>query len=286
MPALFSFDTTRRAGVTWHVMKATDTDIPEPRCVDLWEQAYPDEPELHPFWRYGVNNQDGEALAVWRALAWAITDAPLRAVIPRFDRDHVADYLGVARNDVAFIDWEYEVNYESESFDDADKGFMPARSSVPIRPAPTEWERQHISKAGLFRLHGLNELHRVDTGVSFDVASELSLFGLRGTEFSDLQSALSGPNRPALADLLGDTGVMAHQTVVRDRFLGHCSYFGIASNRDVSVRLDELARTFQHRGDRYCTNYRPSGSFQDFVAAMEDLLLPVAAAPNPVLPLP
>lgn len=273
-------------GVTWHVMTAADADIPDPRCRGLWEEEYPDESDLNPFWRYGVNNQDGEALAVWRALAWAITEAPLRAVIPRFDRDHVADYLGVPRDEVAFVDWEYEVNYESAPFELADKGFVPARSSIPIRPEPTAWERQHLDKAGLFRLKGLNELHRVDTGVSFDVASEVSLFGLPGLSFAEVQAALSGPERPVLADLLGDAGVLAHLTTVRDRFLGHHSYFGIASRRDLSSELEELTRLYQDRWKRYYIDDEPPASFADFVAAMEDLLSPVDGSPNPVLPRP
>jgi hypothetical protein len=223
---------------------------------------------------------------VWRAVAWAITDAPVRAAIPRYDRDQVAAYLGMPREQTAFIRWEYELDYESAPFDVADHGFVPARSAIPTCPAPSDWERRHRDLAGVFPVQTLNTLHRIDAAISFDVASEMSLIGLTDRSFADLQDCLNGQDAPLLADLLGNVGVFAHLTVVRDRFLGHHTYFAVASKRDLSESLDVLAQHYGDQWARYRAEMPAQSSFQDFVAAMERLLAPAARPSDPPLPRP
>lgn len=274
MAGLFEFERYGQGGLIWHVVTADD-ELAGPCWPGLWEQTYPDRDDGHnPYWRFGVNNADGEVLAMWRALAWVITDAPVRAVLPHYDRDHVASYLSVDRARLAFIRWQYEIDYETFPFPDANHGFVPARSSIPMSPPPTDWERAHKHLAALFPVSGLDMLHRIDAAISFDVASEMSVLGIAEHSFADLQGLLLSDNRPDLADVLGENGVLAHLTIVRDRFLGHHSYLAIAAKRDLSTTLDSLNAAYTTKWHQFQEETKRIESFDDFANAVEQLVAP------------
>jgi hypothetical protein len=270
---LLDFDVSTDGDVVWHVVTASDESAFGPLWPGLWEGPWPEEESgLSPWDRFAINNQDGEPLALWRAFAWAMTSAPLRVALPRYDRDQVAQCLRAAREDVALVRWEYSIDYESHPFAAANKGFEPARSSIPIHPEPDAWERGHRDFAGLFDVPDLATLHTIDIGVSFDVASELSLFGVADASFAALQKRLSGLGQPSLSEVLGEDDTFAHLTVVRDRFIGHHSYLALAARRDQSAKVEHLVRVFSERWDAYCQDVGSLETHQEFADAMEWLL--------------
>jgi hypothetical protein len=246
VPALFEFELFQQGGLLWHVVTAGDGELAAPCWPGLWEQTYPQD-DRNPIWRFSVNNADGEILAVWRALAWTITNAPVQAVLPRSYRDQVASRLSVDRERLAFIRWEYEIDCESFPFPAANHGFVPAQSCIPISPVPTDWQMRHKDLAALFPASSLNMLHQVDAEISYGVESEMSVLGVTGRTFADLQNMLLADHPPDLADVLGRDGVLAHLTIVRDTFFGHHSYLAIASERDLSATLDSLNETYTSR---------------------------------------
>ena len=62
------FDHEHRDGLHVYVARPTEAELPGPAWTGLWERDYPEEPHRNPWRRYAINNNDGEALAVWRAL--------------------------------------------------------------------------------------------------------------------------------------------------------------------------------------------------------------------------
>jgi hypothetical protein len=286
VPGLFEFETHEADGLLWYVLSAGDEDTGKPCWPGLWEMPFEVDSRVNPFWRFGINNEDGEILALWRAFAWELTGPALRIALPRYDRDHVAAYLGLEKTELTFVRWEYEVNYESFPFPAANGGFVPARSCIPIRPAPTEWELQHKDLAALIVVGSLNVLNRIDNGLSFDVASEMSLIGATEADLVGLQDSLSTSERPELREILGSRGVLVHLTIVRDRFLGHHSYLAVTSRRDLSSQIDSLNRDFAARWARYQDRVPQLASFQDFCDAVDEMLTPPGSARGEILPWP
>lgn len=273
---MLSFETFRQDDLLWHVVTGSDDSAFNPVWPGLWEGPWPDEESgVSPWHRFAINNQDAEPLAVWRAFAWAMTASPVRAVLPRYDRDQVARCLDLERGQVPMVRWEYSVDYEAFPFPSANKGFEPARSCIPIRPEPDEWERGHASLAGLFEVSELDQLHLVDMGVSFDVASEMSLFGVGTGSFEDFRVRLDTDDRPRLAQILSSGDRFAHLTVVRDRFLGRHSYFALASRQDQSKRIAELVELFSGRWQRYLGEVAGIQTHEAFADAMGRLLAEV-----------
>jgi len=272
--SLLSFEQAGTGGLTWHVITAGDEDIPEACWTRLVTGDYPDDEELNPFFRFSVNNVDGEFLAVWRALAWAITRAPACAALPRYDRDRVAAYLHRERESMTFVRWEYSIDYELHPFAVANRGFVPARSCIPIRPQPTQWEVDHKHLAGIFDVPNLNAWNTIDAALSFDVASEVSLIGLTAGTLDGLTRALNDVAPPHLDDVLEPEDIFAHLSIVRDRFLGHRSYLAVAAHRDVTAELDRLSRFYAEKWTRYVEEAGRLDSFSDWVDAMERLISP------------
>jgi hypothetical protein len=273
---LLSFETFHQDDLVWHVVTGSDDSAFNPVWPGLWEGPWPEEQSgISPWFRFAINNQDGEPLAVWRSFAWAMTSAPVRAALPRYDRDQVTRCLDLERDQVTMVRWEYSVDYETHPFTTANKGFEPARSSITIRPEPDQWERDHKNLAGLYEIAGLDGLHRVDLGVSFDVASELSLFGIATGSFKDLRIQLDSDDRPRLAQILSSGDSFAHLTVVRDRFLGHHSYFALAAMEDRSERIAELVELFSSRWRNYLGEVDGIKTHAAFAEAMDRLLADV-----------
>jgi hypothetical protein len=197
------FEHEYRDGLHSYVIRADETDLPGPAWPGLWELDYPEEPDLNPWHRHAINNSDGEALAVWRALAWELTAGRSRFAIPAYYRDEAARFLGVDREAVRLVRWEYEVDVEQPEWLTADVGFVPARSCVPLRPAPDPWQWDHAGFAGLFELASFRHLTDLDLAVAGDASSELTLFALRDPGRADfLAAALNQADRPFLADIL------------------------------------------------------------------------------------
>ncbi len=254
----------------------SEVNLPAPVWPGLWQGDYPDDPVLSPFLRYGVNNVDGEALAVWRALAWALTEGTQRWAIPTFDRDAAAEGLGVAREEVTMVSWEYKVDTAVAEFPGADRGFVPARSCVPVES--DRWQRRHRHHAGLFALHDFADLTALELAVQFDSESEITLFGLAaGRTGADLAAGLDGPRPPRLADVLRPGDVFVDLTVFRDRFGDlddPTSHLTVRSTEPLDERLAELVDHYHAAFGSYVRGVDQIHTFEDFGAAMDELLRP------------
>jgi hypothetical protein len=270
---LFDFHHERRDGLNVYVSTAGDDDLIGPLWPGL-RPPYPDEPLANPWLRFGVNNTEGEDLAVWRALAWALTTSRERYAVPVFDRDLVAGWLQVPREEMVLVAWEYRVDLVQDPSADADLGFVTADTCVRIAPPPDAWELEHKNEAGLFHLSSLADLTTVDNALGFDVTSQVSIFGIdpRAGRAAWLVDGLRRPVRPELDELLEPSDVFVHLAVVRDRFLGYTSYFTVAAHGDIGARLDALVDNYELAYARYADRAPLLEDFEDFAAAVEELV--------------
>ena len=112
-----------------YVSTAGDDTLAGPLWSGL-QPPYALEPRANPWFRFGINNADGEDLAVWRALAWALTEGSERYALPTYDRDQVAAKMHVPRHEVVLVRWEYRIDVRQNTFGEADIGFVPAKACV------------------------------------------------------------------------------------------------------------------------------------------------------------
>lgn len=272
MSGLFRFEHVRAGGLHWHVMHALGSDIVEPLWPGLWELEYSDDPRLNPFLRFGINNGEGESLAVWRALAWAMTEGTSRVGLPCYYRDDAARNLGKDRTEAILVPWEYEVDLELGRFAEANMGFVPARSCVQISPPPDEWERDHQRFAGLFDLSSFGDLTELERAVGFDATSEISMFGLKTRDASALGSILHSKERPVLSEVLVDGDVFVDLSLTRDRFPGTHSFLSFAAHHDLSSALNEKTLHFESQWATYLREFGDLTTLDGFSTSMERLL--------------
>lgn len=264
------FEHAHRSGVHTYTAHAGDSDMPDPIWPGLFEE-YPDDQQQNPYFRHAINNSDGEALAVWRALAWAATGGLRRYAIPAYYRDEAADLLGRDRADTRMVRWEYEVDVEKDHAPSADVGFIPARACVPI--PPDRWQREHRGRAGLFQLDTFADLTALDLAVGFDASSEITIFGmLDGDREGSLHTTLNHTDRPELAEVLRPDEMFVDLAVVRDRVLGHTSYLIVKSVEPIDDRIHALTTHYLRAFNNYVTELRSVRTLSDFHAAIEKLL--------------
>ncbi|MGB2570946.1 hypothetical protein ACPFP2_21210 [Micromonospora citrea] len=274
MERFLRFEHAERDGVHTYVARVGEQDMPEPLWPGLWEQSYPTAPELSPYLRHGINNSCGEAPAVWRALAWALTEGTERHAIPCYYRDEAANLLGVDRATIRTVGWEYEVDVERADWPAADRGFVPARACVPLRPAPDRWQRDHRERAGLFPLDTFAQLTALELAVGGDAASELTLFGLggpAGRRSPGLADVLDRPDRPELRHLLRPGDVFVDLAVVRDYPMGWTNYLTVKTLGPTD-RVWDLADHYSAAFRRYLAALPRIRTFEDFHAAIDELL--------------
>lgn len=268
------FEYQLRDGLHCYAFRADETDLPGPAWPGLWEQEYPEDPDLNPWRRHAINNSDGEALAVWRALAWALTAGRRRLAIPAYYRDQAARFLGVNREAVQLVRWEYKVDVEQPEWPTADIGFVPARACVPLRPAAEPWERDHAQFAGLFELTIFRHLTDLDLAISGDASSELTLFALCDPDRADLlTAALNQNDRPHLADILQSGDIFVDLAVVRDPGTGETSYLTVKAP-DAAEEVQQVADHFSRAFRRYLDQVSQIRALDEFHAAIDGLLAP------------
>ncbi len=237
----------------------------------LWELEYPDDLKLNPFLRFGINNGDGEPLAVWRALSWAVTADLVCHAVPNYYGDEAALALGIDPNAVDHVDWDYEIDVAAPeaTFEEADRGYVRARHVVPLRPEPTEWERTTRSKARLLPLIRLDELLSLGPVVS-EATSHITLFGLSAADrLPQLLAALRTRRRPKVAKVLDVADVIVEMAVDHDGF-GR-SYLVVRSRRELD-HFDGLVQGFEKRFEDYRIRCSGLASFEDFATAIGELL--------------
>ncbi|MEU8264820.1 hypothetical protein AB0C02_29915 [Micromonospora sp. NPDC048999] len=268
------FEHQHRGGLHSYVIRADEADLPGPAWSGLWEQDYPEDPGMNPWHRHGVNNNDGEALAVWRVLAWALTAGRSRFAIPAYYRDEAAQLLGVDRGAVQLVRWEYEVDVEQPEWHTADVGFVPARACVSRWPAADRWEHGHAEFAGLFGLGSFRDFTNLDLAVSGDASSEVTLFALSDPARAGfLAASLNQIDRPYLAEILQPGDIFVDLAVGHDRGTGASSYLTVKAAEATEV-VGQLADHFSRAFRRYLDRVGQIRTFEEFHAAIDDLLAP------------
>ncbi len=236
----------------------------------LWEQEYPQDKNLNPYLRFGINNGGGEPQAVWRAFAWAITAGTSRHAIPNYYGDDAARALDLDPRAVDLVDWDYDVDVADPeaSFETADRGLVRARHVVPLRPAPSEWERSTSANARLLPLQSLADLHQL-ARVTSEATSEITIFGLAGPERYDaLLSVLQSRERPSLSDVTELSDVIVDIAVEHDGF-GR-SHLSVRSTKPL-LAIHDVAAHFSRSFERYVEGIGKIQTFSDFAEAVGDL---------------
>lgn len=277
MQQFLQFTYCQRDDLHTYTIVAGDEETPGPVWPGLY-QPFPEDRHLNPYWRHGINNYDGEALAVWRAVAWAITAGSHRFAIPVYYRDEAAALLGRS-GATTMVRWEYRVDIEQSDPIVADRGFVPARACITFRPGGDQWQREHQGLAGLFAVRSFSELTALDLAVGNDARSEITLFGLGGGSagapcFDALRDALNRRDRPHLAEILRAGEVFVDLTIARDRFVGNTSYLTVKTVEPAHELVFGLADHYRNAYHRYVTRVDQLRSLADFHDAIEDLLTP------------
>ncbi|MEU7588848.1 hypothetical protein AB0A95_21435 [Micromonospora sp. NPDC049230] len=271
---ILRFDRDRRQGLHCYVMRADEADLPGPMWPGLWEQDYSESPDLNPWIRHAINNNDGEALAVWRTLIWELTEGRSRFATPAYYRDEAAQVLRIDREDIPLVRWEYEVDVERSEWPDADIGFVPARSCVALPPATDSWQRDHAGFAGLFELTSQRDLTDLALAVAGDATSEITLFALAEAERARLLTrALNQRDRPGLTEILQPGDIFVDLAVVHDLGAGAASYLTIKAPEAIDD-VDHLAEHYSRAFRRYATQVNQIRTFDEFHHAIDDLLAP------------
>jgi hypothetical protein len=206
-----------------------------PVLTDGW----PDD-ERTPYMRHAVNNNNTEEVAVYLGLIWQLTEGRSRYAIPCYYRDDATRALGKG---CLFVAWEYEVDAEEPDGDQRDKGFVPARACVPIRPEPTAYEWEHRAQAGLFRIDTYRELVCLTRATLGDASAEVCVFAVSDDRRDELVDALRGRRPPNLSELLGDGDLFIDLTIGVD--LGYYDSLIVYSRADIAERLNRLAGEYE-----------------------------------------
>lgn len=237
----------------------------------LWEMEYPGDRTLNPYLRFGINNGDGERLAVWRALSWAVTAGLERYAIPNYYGDDAVQTLGFDPSSVDHVDWDYDIDVSAPeaTFQEADRGFVRACHVVPLRPDPTDWERATSGKARLVPVGRLEELLALGRVVS-EATSHITLFGLESTDrLPDLLEVLRSRRPPTVAKVLGVADVVVDTAIEHDG-VGR-SYLVVRSKREIH-EFENMVHSFEQRFQTYVERSSELESFDEFAAAIGDLL--------------
>jgi hypothetical protein len=225
---------------------------------------YPDDPELNPADRFGISNSVGERLAVWRAVAWAVTDGLHRCAIPHWLRNSVAETLGVDRTAVRLVRWEPDV--------DAGPAFVPATSSIRILPPPDQWELDHRDFAGLFPLASFADLTLLDSAVQNLLRAQITVFGLHAGRFEEVAAALDDPDRPPPPDLLWPGEMQVSLATVRDSWMTTWDNTLTVTTPTATSTVDRVAAHYATAYRRYLDSMAAMRTLPDFHAAATRLL--------------
>jgi hypothetical protein len=229
-------------------------------------QEWPEEPT--PWTEYAVSNDKTEEISVYLGLIWRVTAGLDRYGIATYYRDEAAAIL---HQEPMLIDWEYEVAADEVDTGRRDHGFVPGRSCVPIRPAPTPWQSEHAAQAGMFSIAEPRDLVGLLQATLLDASAEVIMVGVEPgpDRLTALTRSLSGANRPSLADVLRSGDVFTDLTVGVD--LGCYDSITIASPADLTARLHHLAADYDQRIAGYEATAGGLPGIPAFLAAMQDL---------------
>ncbi|WP_327323136.1 hypothetical protein OG735_11985 [Streptomyces sp. NBC_01210] len=221
----------------------------QPALTRHWPGLFQDWPEgPTPFTEYAVNNNNMEEVAIYVGLTWRLTEGLARYAIPTYYRDDAERHL---EQEPVLVDWEYEVDAEELKVASRNKGFVPGRSTHGFRPGLASWCPGNAERAGLFHLATPRDLVRMLHAVLLDASSEITVFAVEPgpDRHAALVSALRGPNRPSLSDVITRTDVFVDLTIGSD--IDCFDSIMVASHADLRSRIDTLAADYGHRITAY-----------------------------------
>ena len=208
-----------------------------------------DEIDTKQWLNLAINNNNQEEVAVYLRLAWGmLRDRVILGNACYYSGD-AADEL---KQDGTIVRWQFEVDAEGPPGYAAALGFTPARSSVVIRPEPTEHQRYMRDKTLLFRLSEFGEMATLLRSVLGDAAGEISLIGTSATGVDVITDRLRGELRPELGELLGPTDVFVDIGIGVDP--GNNDYIVMASREPLEPRLELL----RHEAELAIEDYESS----------------------------
>jgi hypothetical protein len=212
----------------------------------LLTASWPDEGPT-PYSEYAVNGSFAEEVAVYLGFAWRLTEGLRRWAIPAFYHEPAVRRLG---RGCIYVDWEYDVDAQATTPETRDRGFVPARASVFVRPEPTAYQRAHRAHAGLFALEDFSDLVNLVLATLADASAEVTVFGLADADGIDrLTAGLRGDTRPELSELLEGGDRFVDITISSD--LGYYDSLIVASKEDIGEEVSALAARYQRAVERY-----------------------------------
>lgn len=259
------FDATVENGLNvYRYLPGADLPV-ETHWAGLY-QEWRDEPT--PWTEYAVNNNNTEEIAVYLGLIWRVTDGLARYGIAAYYRDQAAAIL---HQEPRLIGWEYEIAAEELHPGRRDHGFVPGRSCVPIRPAPTDWQSETAAQAGMFGITEPRDLVGLLQATLLDASAEVAIFGVEPgpDRLTALARSLSEASRPSLADVLRPGDVFIDLTVGVD--LGYYDSITVASRADLTAPLRHLADDYDRRIADYEARAGALPDIPAFLAAMSAL---------------
>jgi hypothetical protein len=213
-----------------------------------------------------INNNNQEEVAVYLRLAWGM----LRH---RVILGNAYYYSGDAAEELkqpgTIVRWQFEVDAEGPPGYAAALGFTPARSSVVIRPEPTEHQLYMRDKTLLFRLREFGEIAILLRNVLGDASGEISLLGTTESGIAGITEGLRGESRPDLFTLLGATDVFVDVGIGVD--LGNNDYILMASKEPLEPRLELVRREAEKAIDDYERAMNPYTPPYEALRLMEKL---------------
>ena len=186
-----------------------------------WDGLFESEPyedELrNPYFNFAINNGLGEDNIIYTTLIWQLLKGKAAFGIPNYYRDEAKDIL---KKDFEFIIWEYDLEYEYDMTEPKDNGFVEGRSCIPIRPEPTEWQKNHKHLAGLFTIDKYQDIIGLELATFGDASSEITFFGL-DSDNNNLVDKLSTSEKPTLDKILSDHDIFIDLVIGHDKGCKH-----------------------------------------------------------------
>ncbi len=146
-----------------------------PGLYDPWDV----DPEENPFFRFGVNNNNQEEMAIYQGFAWAMTEGQARLAVLHYEGHLAQTWFG--RTPESWVRWEYFVDPQSPDIARREEGFRRARSSGP----PLESRRPEgadSTGAAAYQIESRDELRDLIVASLSDAWGELTLFGFKNEE--------------------------------------------------------------------------------------------------------
>ena len=196
--------------------------------------------------RYAVNNNNAEEVAVYLRVLWQLVRG--REVLGAAVY-YAADAAAALGQPGSAVRWQYETDAEGPPGYVSRKGFVPARSSVQIRPTPTPEQKWIRDKSLLFRIHDVREAGALLRSTLGDAAGEVYVFGTSEYRALEIIERLRGETCPELEQLLQSDDIFVDLGIGVD--FGYNDYFLAASRAPIRPILAPIVEKAERAIARY-----------------------------------